>query len=165
MITIPILQTLVFGAYLLWIVIHFGVLPSISQSWYEEGDVKGKKKKWLFVLFIVLISVSTAALGYLTKNSWFYASGGSLLIVAFAPAFRSEHKMVGILHTAGTVGGIAFACYALVTRGIYFPLVEGAAISVILDRMKVPNLTFWQEVNWFFHLSTLGVAQLITLGL
>lgn len=165
MITIPIFQTLVFGLYLWWIVVHFGILPSISQSWYEEAQVKGKKKKWLFVLFIALIGASTALLGYLTHNIWFEFSGGSLVIVAFAPAFRSEHKMVGILHTGGTVAGIAFACYALLTRGVYFPLVTGAAISVILDRMKISNLTFWQELNWFFNLSTLGVFQLVTLGL
>lgn len=163
MITIPVFQTLVFGLYLWWIVVHFGILPSISQSWYEEAQVKGKKKKWLFILFIASISASTALLGYLTHNIWFEFSGGSLAIVALAPAFRSEHKMVGILHTGGTVLGIAFACYALLTHGVYFPVIGCAICSVLFERVKISNTTFWVEIADFYFIEV-GIFQLITLG-
>lgn len=163
MISIPILQTLIFGLYLWWIVSHFGVIQSISQSWYEEGDVNGKKKKWMFFLFIASVSALTALLGYLTHNIWFYFSGGNLLIVGFAPAFRSEHKIVGILHTAGTVSGIAFACYALVTHGVYFSAIGCTITSILLDRLKVPNATLWTEIGDMGWIE-LGVFQLITLG-
>lgn len=162
MIAIPILQTICFSLYVWYIVYHFNVIQSISESWYREGPTR---KKFMFILFIISISVPTLILGILTKNVWFMACAGSLGIIGFAPAFRSEHKIVGVLHTGGTVAGIAFAAYALLTHGIYFPLVEGAAISFILSRVKVSNLTFWQEINWFFHLSTLGIFQMITLGI
>lgn len=120
MIYLPIIQTVCFSLYVWYIVYHFGVIQSISQSWYEEGPTR---KKFMFILFIISISVSTLILGILTKNVWFMACAGSLGIIGFAPAFRSEHKIVGILHTGGTVAGIAFACYALITHGVYFPVI------------------------------------------
>lgn len=164
MITIPILQTTIFGLYIWYVIAKFGILPSVSQSWYVEANVNGKKKKWMFVAFIVSISTLTILLGYLTKNIWFYASGGSLLIVAFAPAFRSEHRIVGILHTGGTVLGIAFACYAMITHGIYFPFVFGAAITLVIERLKIENSTFWNELVWFYSIM-IGIFQLVTLHL
>ena len=163
MIAIPIFQTLIFGLYIWYIIVTFGILPSVSQSWYEEANVNGKKKKWMFVAFIISISALTILLGVLTHNIWFVASGGSLLIVAFAPAFRSDHKIVGILHTGGTVAGIAFACYALVTHGIYFPVILCTIGSILLERLKIANTTWWTEIICFGSIE-MGVFQLITLG-
>src|SRR3981189_3004422 len=105
----------------------------------------------MFVLFIASISVPTL---FLAKISlWFLASAVSLGIVAFAPAFRSEHKIVGILHTGGTVLGIAFACYALATHGIYFPAIGCAIVSILLDRLKISNATFWTEIGDYYFIA------------
>lgn len=162
MITIPILQTVCFTLYVWWIVAHFGVIQSISQSWYEEENVKGKRKKFMFILFIISISIPTLFLA--GKSLWFIGSAVSLGIVALAPAFRSEHKIVGILHTGGTVGGIAFACYALVTQGIYFTTVLCVVGSILPERLKIDNTTWWTEVVCFSAIE-LGIFQLITLHL
>lgn len=155
MIAIPIIQTLCFALYLWWVVSHYGVLPSISQSWYTEG-----RMKYMFILFICSISILTLLL--FTKSPWFLASGGSLLIVAFAPAFRSENKIVGILHTGGSIGGISFACYAMITHGIYFPVILCLIGSILPDRLKITNSTWWVEVICFGAIE-LGVFQFITL--
>lgn len=157
MIAIPIIQTLIFVAYVWWVVMHYGTLHSISQSWYAEG-----KMKWMFILFIALLSALTFVLA--GKSLWFIGSGLSLLIVAFAPAFRSEHKIVGIIHTVGSVGGIAFACYALVTQGIYFTIILCVVGSILPERLKIDNTTWWTEIVCFGAIM-LGVFQLITLGL
>lgn len=159
MIAVPIFQTLIFIAYVWWIVAKFGVLQSISQSWYAEGPTG---KKWMFILFVCSISALTLILGW--KSLWFIGSGLSLLIIAFAPAFNSEHKIVGILHTGGTVGGIAFACYALLTHGVYFPVILCAVGSILPERMKISNVTWWVEIISFTAIE-LGIFQLITLGL
>lgn len=152
----PILQTFIFSTYLWYIVAKFGILPSVSESWYAEGA-----KKYMFIIFITSLSVLTLLL--YSHSLWFIASGLSLAIVAFAPAFRSDNKIVGILHTGGTVGGIAFACWALLTHGVYFPVIGCAISSILLARLKVPNTTFWTEVADFAFI-VLGVAQMITLG-
>lgn len=159
MIAIPIVQTICFSAYVWYIVYNFKILPSISASWYSEGPTR---KKFMFILFIVSISVPTL---FLAKISlWFLASAGSLGIVAFAPAFRSEHKIVGILHTGGTVLGIAFACYAMITHGIYFPTIGCMVCSILFERVKMDNTTWWVEVADFAFIE-LGIFQLITLGI
>lgn len=159
MILVPILQTLIFVAYVWWVVMHYGTLPSISASWYAEGPTG---KKWMFILFITLISALTLVLAW--KSLWFIGSGLSLLIIAFAPAFNSENKIVGILHTGGTVGGIAFACYALATHGIYFSVILCTVGSILPERLKIDNTTWWTEIVCFSAIE-LGVFQLITLGL
>lgn len=151
-----------FSAYVWWIIKQFGILPSISQSWYEEANVKGKKKKFMFILFIVSISAATLLL--YSKSLWFLGSGASLLIVAFAPAFRSDHKIVGVLHTGGTVAGIAFGCYALVTEGIYFTTVLCVVGSILPERLKIDNTTWWTEVACFSAIE-LGIYQMMTLHL
>jgi hypothetical protein len=159
MIVLPIIQAICFLTYI-WIVVSlYGILPSISQSWYSEGPTK---KKFMFIAFIVSISIPTMLL--FSKSLWFLASGGSLLIVAFAPSFRSDKKIVGILHSAGTIGGIAFACYALLTHGIYFPTICCLVGSILLDRFKVENSTWWVEIADFTFI-VMGVFQLITLSL
>lgn len=159
MIAIPIIQTICFTLYIWYVVSMYGVLPSISQSWYSEGPTR---KKFMFILFIASISVPTL---FLAKISlWFLASAGSLAIVAFAPAFRSEHKIVGILHTGGTVLGIAFACYAMITHGIYFPTVGCLICSILFERVKMENTTFWTEIADFAFIE-MGIFQLITLHL
>lgn len=159
MIAIPLFLLVAFSLYLWWVTDHYGVLSSISESWYSEGPTR---KKFMFVAFILAISIPTLLL--FTKSLWFLGSGASLLIVAFAPAFRSDHKVVGILHSAGTVGGIAFACYALATHGLYFPAIMCTVSSILLARFKVSNETWWTEVADFAWIE-LGVFQLITLGL
>lgn len=159
MIFVPIFQTLIFVAYVWWVIMHYGTLQSISQSWYAEGP---SNKKWMFILFICLISALTLVLAW--KSLWFIGSGLSLLIIGFAPAFNSEHKIVGILHTGGTVGGIAFACYALATHGVYFPVVGCTVCSVMFERMKIEHTTWWVEIADFSFI-VLGIFQLITLGL
>lgn len=157
MITIPILQTTFFSLYIWYIVAKFGVLPSVSQSWYAEGA-----KKYMFIFFITSISVLTLLLGYFSKNVWFAASAISLGIVGFAPAFRSEHKIVGILHTGGTILSIAFACYGLVIHGIYFPAIGCVVCSILFERVKMNNTTFWVEIADFAFI-VLGVFQKTTL--
>ena len=157
MITLPIIQAICFLTYI-WIVVSmYGILPSVSESWYREGSMK-----YMFIIFICILSGATMLL--FSKSLWFLASGGSLLIVAFAPAFRSDNKIVGILHTAGTIGGIAFACYALLTHGIYFPTICCLVGSILLDRFKVENSTWWVEIADFIFI-VMGVFQLITLSL
>lgn len=159
MIIIPIIQTLIFVAYVWWIVKQFGMLPSISASWYAEGP---SHKKWMFILFVCSISALTLLLAW--KSLWFIGSGLSLLIIALAPAFNSEHKIVGVLHTGGTVAGIAFACYALLTHRVYFPVIMCAAGSIIPERLRIDHVTFWVEIISFTAI-VLGIFQMITLHL
>lgn len=155
MIAIPIIQTIVFGLYVLFIISRYGVLSSISESWYSEGPTR---QKFMFVLFIVSISAASVMLHKLSL--WFIASGGSLAVVAFAPAFRSDNKIVGILHTGGTILGIAFACYALAIHGVYISTIGCIVSSILLDRLKIKNTTFWTEVADFTWIEV-GIFQLM----
>lgn len=153
MIAIPIFQVLAFTVYVLYIVKKFGVLPSISESWYSEG-----KMKYLFVIFIISISVPTLLLFH--YSLWFLASGGFLLAVAFAPAFKSNDRIVGVIHSTGTIGGIVFALWPLVTHGIYIPAILCVIFSILLERLKIANTTWWVEIANFTAIE-FGIFQLI----
>lgn len=151
MITIPIIQILCFGAYIWYIVAKFGVINSISESWYVDGATN-----WKFIFFLWIISFATCFL--YSYSPWFILSGTSLFLVSGVPMFRGE-KLIGILHSVFTVGGIAFACYALLQCNLYFPVIGCVLSSILLARLKVNNTTWWTEIACFSAIE-LGVIQL-----
>lgn len=84
-------------SYLITIVILFGVLKSISQSYYE---VKGFGKA-IFTLFIWSISIPMMIIG---STPLMFFAGALLSFVGAAPAFKEE--MEGKVHVIGATGGI-----------------------------------------------------------
>lgn len=152
MIAVPIVQTVCFGVYVWHIVAKFGVIASISESWYVD-----EKTNWKFIFFIWSISFPTLAL--YSYSPWFVASAISLGFVSGAPAFRSE-KLIGTLHSVFTVGGIAFACYALIRSGEWFSVIACMVASVLLARLKVKNMTWWTEIACFSAIE-IGVITLV----
>lgn len=157
MISIPIIQTICFTLYVWFVVSRYGVLSSISESWYRE-----ERMKYMFILFIGSTSIPTLFLSGISL--WFLASGGFLLAVAFAPAFRSDHPIVGIIHSTGATGSIVIALYAMLIHGIYFPAIACIAASILIERLKVNNATWWVEIADFAFIE-MGIFQLITLHL
>lgn len=155
MIVIPIIQSVVFLAYMGYITYHYGILPSISDSWYE---LQGLKKLW-FTGFIWTIGVTTFML--YPYGVLYVVSGCLLPLVGVAAAFRDKSNAVDKLHSIGATGSIITILLAHAINHIYYPFIIAAAFSIGADRLKLNNSTTWVEVVCVV-VSVMGVFQLLT---
>lgn len=140
-----IFVVLSFIGYLSFIVNRYGVLPSISDSYYEmkNDNLFGGG---LFTLFIWSLSFPLIIVG---NTSLMFFAGAFLAFVGAATAFK-DLKMTRRVHTIGAVGGIGFGFLSMVldfqlNEITYFMLLA----SLILYLLKIKNLIWWVEVLAF----------------
>lgn len=141
MIAIPIIQSIVFIAYLTFIVKKYGIPDSISDSWYLEGEIN-----YLFIFFILGIGIPTVLL----LEPAFIVTGSLLCVVGALPMFKLN-KFVGTAHAAATTGSIIAGLIGLILHGIWLPLIEGSVAALIINHkgFKIKNTTTWTEVTYF----------------
>lgn len=145
-------MTIAFMIYMVWIVVEFGIQPSISDSFYALRKKYGASSliPWLFWLF--LINISWPLFPLLKFNGFaFFAMAGIILVGATAQYRRG--KSTEIPHVAGAVGGITltFISIGMVFGGwawVWLP----AYILVLgmLNIINIPNYEWWIEVMAFF---------------
>lgn len=134
-----ILMFAVCVVYLGYVIWKCGVLPSISDSWYELPG----NQKHLFTLFILGLGIPLAEYGYDHNNIWFFSAGALLTVVGIAAEFKK--KSVGIVHVFGAVGSIALSLYGLARAG-HEDLVVFTTIGVMgVKYLDVENETWWVE--------------------
>lgn len=135
-------QIAFFSAYIVLIWIFFGVLPSISDSWYRL-----EKKHPLFTLWLMLIGFSMVGIFVHTENPCYFVSGVCLCFTGVAAEFKQ--KMTGIIHGIGAVGGIVSALGGIAYDGVWEVSVIFLIGALILRLWGIKNLTFWVEL-WAF---------------
>lgn len=150
MLTIPIISSIVFIVYTLYIFINFGIIDSYSVSYYYETS----KKNYLFIAFIFGIAIPTALLAFSTHLSVlsrvsFFTSGILLFLVCTFASFRDSNPLTSTLHSFGATGGIGVALIGLCLSHIYIPAIIAAVASILLERLKVKNATLWVEIACF----------------
>lgn len=154
MIAIPILQSAIFITYFWYITSRFGILSSISDSWYH---LQGLRRLY-FTAFMWSIGLSTLLLH---SYGWFYIVSGVLLpLVGVAAAFREKVNNVNTLHNIGATGAIAAVLIALAFNHIYYPLALSVVFSIGARRLKISNSTTWEEVICF-AIAEIGLFQLL----
>lgn len=143
---ITLLQALVFLLYIGFIVYRFGVLPSISESWYR---LQPFRISFLFTLFCW--SLSTLMLFQTNETTgWFFASGVGLAFVGTATMFKWSGAYTDKLHGLGAVVGILCALVGLgVEYNNWIPTAAFVAIAAILSAFKVENKVWWIEIAAF----------------
>lgn len=141
-----LLQALVFVSYIGFIVYRFGVLPSISESWYRLEPLR---KSFLFTLFCW--SLSTLMLFQTNETSaWFFASGAGLAFVGAATMFKWAGAYTDKIHSLGALIGIQSALIGLgVEYNNWIPTAVFTAIAVIISAFKVKNKVWWTEIVAF----------------
>lgn len=154
MILIPILQSLIFIFYIRFIIKRYGILSSISDSWYKlpESD------NWMFTMFIWGIGIPMLMFAT-TENILYFFSGAFISFVGAAREFKD--RSADIIHYIGAAGGIAFALTALVLDGIWFPFILVLTFSIALRSFKISNLTWWIEVIAFIFIELGLIAKII----
>jgi hypothetical protein len=157
-----LIQVGVFLSYLLYIVWIYGVLSSISESFYE---LEKEKKRFLFwdrsMMFTVWASCQGICVMLSGSNSIFTnIAGFGMLLVGIAPYFKD--KVAKYVHYAGAVIAI------LAIQGYIFEIKQyefncfGAASLLLSFLLKdiTDNWLWWLEILMF---ACYFMAQLIHL--
>tara|TARA_R110001606_G_scaffold244806_1_gene392775 strand:- start:1158 stop:1628 length:471 start_codon:yes stop_codon:yes gene_type:complete len=145
---IPLIQTIIFVAYLTFILIKFGrllksgELHSISNSWY----LLDTKHQPLFTLFTWGIGIPM-----LFYNHWlFFLAGSGLAFVGAATQFKLTNSSTPLVHYIGAALGIGLTAVGLGVVGGYWFLLVLLALGGGLMKWKVKlNFIFWFEVYAF----------------
>ena len=135
-------QCTVFVVYIAAIWRTFGVLDSISASWYAL-----EKKGIYFTLFIWALAIPTFIIGGLKDNAWYALSGSALAFVGAATAYKED--MTDKVHGLGAILGIAFAFTGLITTGVYLPVIAWFVAAFALMIFDADDLTWWIEIAAF----------------
>lgn len=139
---------LVFFSYMGLIIAKFGVLDSISLSFYKfaANNDRPWTPRFLFILFAFLLGFPFI---FIMPGWHGFVPGACLLVLGTAANYRSER--VELLHVVAAISSIATA--GLTTglhygHGIQYLLVEGFIIALIYLFIK-KNRGFWAEIAGF----------------
>lgn len=149
-----------FISYLTYVKIKYGILESISASYYKL------KYKSLFTLFIWSVSIPCIIIG---ETPLMFFAGALLSFVGAAPAFRRD--MEHDVHMAGAIGGIVLGFTSLLLDFQEYWLIAIMVLFTLYALPKrlpkkydkewlngIPNHTWWIEVMAFV-LIIFGLAK------
>ena len=141
-----LLQAFVFISYIVLITYRFGVLPSISESWYK---LQLLRSSYQFTLFCWSLSILMLFQTNET-TAWFFASGTGLAIVGSATMFKWKGILTEKIHYLGSFIAIASALIGLgVEYNNWIPTAVFIAIGVTLNAFKIKNRIWWTEITAF----------------
>lgn len=148
---LAIIQVLFFFGYVAYLWNKFGVLHSISQSWYE---LKPFKKSHLFNVFAAGVGLPMWAyqiyMGSDVAQMLFAVSGFFMFGLGVASTFR-DSKMVSTIHYLCTLFAIGFAFWGLNVQfkdGYFWYILGGTAVGCAL-LLLVKNKIWWIELLVF----------------
>lgn len=133
-------QTIIFIAYILFTVYKFGVLPSISDSWYKLGT------HWYW--FTALTWGLGLPLIWMDKGALLSVSGILMCFVGIAGAFKNDN-VIHIVHYTGAACSIIFAFVYLSVNVSIMPVILMAAFLLYAIFSKMKNSIWWIEIVAF----------------
>lgn len=143
-----LLMISVFVGYLSFILIKYGVLSSISDSWY----VLPKKQQPLFTLFCWGFAMPALIIGVeLTDNFLMFLAGSGICFVGAAAAFKET--LTKSVHYGGAYVGVVCSQISIAFdfHMYYVNIISIAlALLVLVFRKKLNNNNiWWQEIIAF----------------
>ena len=149
-----LLQLFIFITYISFVVSAYGVLPSISESWYRLS----LKSKWMFTFFTWGIGVPMMFYGPLTL----FISGASLCFVGAATRFKITAAYTRLIHYTGAGIGIFLP---LIFFGVaydeYGPIIAQLLCSLIIAFISTSkNKLWWIEIVGFLTI-TYGIYSVL----
>ena len=147
-----LIQAVVFISYVGLIIKRYGILPSISDSWYSLPQSENA----LFTLFTWGLGIPMLFYG----NVWFFLSGTGLAFVGAATRFKMTLGLTKEIHYGGAVVGIFSALIGIaVMHQDLFPLVNFLLPAIMLQISHIQNKLWWQEILAFFVILTSLLAH------
>lgn len=149
-----IIMLSVFIGYVSWIWAKYGVLPSISDSYYHLP----KKLQPLFTFFCWGFSIPAIILG---SSGLMFFAGAGIAFVGAAAAFKD--KMTMEVHVTGALLGVLLSQLAIWLQYGMWPLnISFLVIAVPLlitrfiktksGKKLCPNRTWWIEIAAFLSM-------------
>jgi hypothetical protein len=142
---LTICQLLIFVTYVAYITNRFGVLPSISESYYKLNE---SRQGYFFTIFCWALAVTMVLKADNSSPLYFY-SGVGLAFVGAATQFKWTKAGTDIAHYLGAFIGIECALIALWVESNIWPQVLFTFITAIIVLFKIKNATFWIEIVAF----------------
>ena len=140
---LPLLQSSIFISYILLLVWRYGILPSISDSWY----ILPYSERWLFTFFTWGIGIPMLFYG----TAPLFISGAGLCFVGVATQFKMKRSYTRIVHFLGAaVGIIVPLLHFAISYGIILPLILqtiGTLIIILMDNIN--DKLWWVEILAF----------------
>ena len=132
-----------------YIVRNFGILSSISESWYLLGEYN---KEYLFTLFSW--SMGGLMLFYIKDDApYFFISATGFMFLGTASDFRSSAVHTNIIHYIGAslaIGGALFGIYF--QYFLLFPLIFFLFSIILLSLLPIKNKLWWIEMSAFIFI-------------
>lgn len=136
----------VFVAYLSYILIKYGIQPSISDSYYRLTTAD----KWIFTIstWLYVLPLSIAGAQKATDGRYLIMILATFLlcIVGVFPDFRIDKK----IHQIGAEGGILLAFIWILTTPVWYVVVPSIIGIFLLYKWKPKNHTWWIECLAYF---------------
>lgn len=140
--SLTLFQLVVFVLYIGMIIKNYGVLPSISESWYRLP----LNRKALFTLFTWGMGIPTLLYG----NVVFFIAGIGLIFVGAATQFKMLTANTKQIHYAGAYIGILGSLFGIWLQwGAYYPLILFLVSYLFVQYGPVQNKIWWIEMVAF----------------
>jgi hypothetical protein len=134
-------QLACFTTYISFIVANYGILPSISHSWYELKQSQ-KSFFWMFTTLIGISMMMYQGSGF----PFFFISGVGMTMVGTAAAFEDE-VLINRIHYIGAIFGILGAFAGIIYQaGLIYPLYIAIVGSIAFYFIDRKNIIWWAEI-------------------
>jgi hypothetical protein len=139
---ITYIQLAIFIFYVGYVWLKVGVLPSISESYYQINE------RWMFTIILCWgLGLSNVMRG----SEWYFFSGAALCFTGAASSFK-DWSVTKHVHNAGAVLCILLSIIGLAYQGVYYTAVPIVAFSLVAILSKMPNRIWWIEVVAFLSI-------------
>jgi len=149
------IQSFVFIAYLAFIISKFGILHSISLSWYRLQE-KNPKQGFLFTFFcwgLAIPMMMMSAYIDADTSTLIMLSGGGLVFTGSAAAFKSKDAKTDLVHFIGAATAIISGLLGIgLIYNNFVPMVIVALATILAYMNKLKNGIFWIEVIAFISI-------------
>ena len=134
----------IFFTYLTLITIRYGILPSISDSYYNM-----KHPAW----FTLAMFGTGLPIAFYAESGLLFFAGAFIAAVGSAPAFRKE--LQGKVHVVCAIGGIILGLMACIFNynNWIAPLIF-IVFFIIATLTKLRNRTWWIEIAAYICILT-----------
>lgn len=141
-----LISVLTFTAYVVVISIKYGILRSISISYYYL------KKRWIFTIIFWIYALSMMVAG---SNPWIFGAGAFICFVGAAANIK-DGDITRKVHIVGATGGIILGTlWLFISNYWYLGLIVMLSAWWLIGEQK-KNHTFWIEIISYYVIA-LGI--------
>ena len=146
--SLTLTQGVIFLSYITFLVIKFGILPSISDSWYELKKLGGV---WYSLFTWFCYSLGILMFFQTNGTPLFFISGAGLCFVGVATQFLDKESIEPWIHFTGAALCILGILIGIgVERHMWIPLIAWGILTVVIEVIpKLKNKTWWVEISAF----------------